>query len=149
MNEVKLRGCIHPLPTPQITVGLTVCHLTTGDHPFVILPSAKIYCSKTASNIFSHPPRRQRCNTLHFASKEVCQMFPLDSLKKSIYLQSKRICILFFSNHHIGIEPCDDYIVNFLEYKFTMIIYPHSMLRINKKASSSTKSSLAFIVSMQ
>ncbi len=41
------------------------------DHPFVILPSAKICRSKTASNIFSHPPRRQRCNTLYFARK-VC-----------------------------------------------------------------------------
>mgnify|MGYP006862573757 CR=1 FL=1 len=84
---------------------------TADDHPFVILPSAKIYCSKTASNIFSHPPRRQRCNTLHFASKEVRQTFPLDSLKKSIYLQLRRRYILFF-NHHWGIEPCDDYIVN-------------------------------------
>ena len=37
-----------------------------------------------------------------------------------------------FSNHHIGIEPCDDYIVNFLEYKFTMLIYPHSVLRIKQ-----------------
>ena len=38
-------------------------------------------------------------------------MFPLDSLKR-VYICNYSAVIYSFSNHHRGIEPCDDYIVN-------------------------------------
>ena len=66
-------------------------------------------------------------------SKEVCQMFPLDSLKKSIYLQLRRSYILFFSNHHIGIEPCDDYILNIVRLQVYYAYIPQHTIRTNKK----------------
>ena len=69
---------------------------TSDDHPFVILPSAEIYCSKTASNLFSHPHCQQRCNTLHFAKQRSVPNVPFGFPKKSIYLQLRRSYILFF-----------------------------------------------------
>ena len=106
-------------------------NLTADDHPFVILLSVKICCSNTASNIFSHPPRRQRCNTLHFASKEVCQTFPLDSLKR-VYICNYSAVIYSFSNHLIGIEPCDDYIS---KYKLSLVVYFDILPQKRQKAT--------------
>ncbi len=60
------------------------------------------------------PNRKQRCNTLYFATQSVWQIFPLHSLKKRDNKCTHSRIYYLFLYHHFGIVPRTDSIVNFV-----------------------------------